>query len=73
MMILMWSNIGFNGDIGFKLSARMAFPGNFQPLKVHVFSVWDTRRGFHFTACSRATLERLSSGARREVMSSVSI
>lgn len=29
MMILMRSNIGF------KLSARLAFPGNFQPLKVH--------------------------------------
>lgn len=51
MMILMWSNIGF------KLSARTAFPGNFQPLKVQLFFMFTpsapNRRVFHFIAYAK--------------------
>lgn len=51
MMILMWSN-----NIGFELSARMAFPGNFQPLKVQLFSARSApnRRVSHFIAYAEA-------------------
>lgn len=40
MMILMWSNIGF------KLSARVSFPGNFQAIKSSFFGSKKSRGEF---------------------------
>lgn len=52
MMILMWSNIGF------KLSARMTFPGNFQPLKVHLSDRTMSERAMAFRFTARGELRK---------------